>query len=113
MMRAALTLWLLVWAGVLLFLAAWSLPARAHDWYPQSCCSGQDCYPMSWDEIDVTPDGYVVKSTGELIPFGLERLTPPEGGGMFHRCSLSGNRANKTIGMSYGQPCFWAPPTGS
>ena len=33
-------------------------PAMGHEWYPQHCCSGQDCKPVNCAEISVLPDYY-------------------------------------------------------
>ena len=43
----------------LLILAVLSTaPAAAHDWYPNSCCGGNDCKPVPCDEIHTLPQGY-------------------------------------------------------
>lgn len=94
-------------------LAALAAPAAAHDWYPLACCSSQDCYPVPASDIDVTAEGYRIVSTGEVIPFSRARITPPEGGGMFHRCSALGDREGVTLGRYQDEDCFWAPGAGS
>lgn len=87
--------------------------ASAHDWYPLSCCSEKDCFPVSPELIEVTAEGYVYLPTGELIRYGSERITPPDGGGDYHICTYGGNPAAKIIGATRPQACFWAPQIGS
>jgi hypothetical protein len=86
-------------------------PAAAHSWYPMSCCSGSDCYSIPSSDVDLRPDGYFIKPTGELIPYGDARISPPDSGGDYHRCSIGANPRGPTIGTMDGSshPCFWAP----
>lgn len=86
--------------------------ARAHDWYPYTCCSSKDCYSIAWTDVEPVEDGWRIKATGEVIPYEQVRETPAEGGGQFHRCSIKGDRTRNTIGLSSGRACFWAPPMG-
>jgi len=63
-----------------------SADARAHDWYPLECCSGQDCGPA--DTVERRPDGsYFVTSRGlsAVIPsdYALWRKSPD---GRIHVC---------------------------
>jgi len=46
--------------ALVLFLSANGAyaPASAHEWYPQHCCSGQDCHPIPCEEIKTSPDYY-------------------------------------------------------
>lgn len=44
-----------------------SQQARGHSWYEPACCSGDDCAPLPIDSIEEQTDGYLLKSTGELI----------------------------------------------
>lgn len=100
MMRAVLLL-------IVLALAAVG-PARAHDWYPPNCCSGHDCRPIDADGVLLTPGGFFVKESGELIPYDSPKIikTPPEGGGQFHRCSRGGTADGATI-------CLYIPNWGT
>jgi hypothetical protein len=47
--------------------------ARAHDWYPQECCSGNDCRPMDpiKERVETHADGY------EVWFFFREATDPP------------------------------------
>lgn len=92
-------------------------PVAAHDWYPRACCSDRDCYPLSFNEVEATPEGWRIKATGEVVPYEEARETPPEGGGRFFRCSRAGDPSLSTLReyldeWSVGDLCFWAPPVG-
>lgn len=73
-------------------LGLWLLTTRAaaHEWYPSECCSGQDCIPVPFEAIRLTPDGFLIVETGDLIPYGDDRLrfTPVEheDGRGYHWC---------------------------
>lgn len=90
-------------------------PAAAHDaiptavkpqgWsYPLACCSGYDCRKVSQSEIRERPEGYVIASTGEVIPMtdGKVKMSPD---GEFHWCSRGGRDDGDTI-------CLFVPPRG-
>lgn len=91
-------------------------PVYAHEFYPPSCCGGGpdgDCYALEPGEVEITAGGYRIRSTGEVIPYGRARVTPPEGGGSYHRCSPGGDRSKATFGQtSTAGTCFWAPTPG-
>ncbi len=84
--------------------------ASAHDWYPVACCSGKDCAPLSASDYELTAEGYRIIASGEIIPYGTERMSPD---GSVHRCSWQGKPGNRTIGMNYDKPCFWVPMMGA
>ena len=92
----------------LLILAALAAPAAAHDWYPRSCCSDQDCAPVPAGGISATAEGWFIPQSGEVIPFDspLVKPTPPEGGGEFHRCSVAGLSEARTL-------CLFVPEVGA
>lgn len=67
-------------------LGVLSADARAHEWYPLECCSGQDCAPA--ETVERRPDGsYFVTSRGlsAVIPadYALWRKSPD---GQIHVC---------------------------
>ena len=74
-------------------------PVCAHDWYPPRCCSGADCRPIRMDDVELRPNGFFVKESGELIPYTDVRIrkTPPEGGAHYHRCSVGGTPMGTTM----------------
>lgn len=82
--------------------------ARAHDWYPYNCCSGADCRAIGSDIITTTPEGFFIKESGETLPYNSEKIrkTPPEGGGLYHRCSRDGKPEGETI-------CLYIPNWGT
>ena len=52
--------------------AALALPAFAHDWYPQECCSGQDCEPIDESKITETAEGWHIKACSAIRPACIE-----------------------------------------
>lgn len=101
--------------GVLFWLVSPGA-AHAHDapsgWtYPLSCCSDYDCRevadaftPDATVRVLERPDGYVISSTGEVIPM-TSRKVRPSPDGVFHWCSTGGRDDGATI-------CLFAPPRG-
>jgi hypothetical protein len=88
--------------------AAFLIPehAAAHSWYPQSCCSGQDCEPIPIDGIVDTGNGYHVTYLSprfgpidEFVP--RDKARHSEDGG-FHGCWRVNKISPRTI-------CFFAP----
>lgn len=100
--------------GVLCLLIAW--PAFAHEatsvqgqplgWkYPWACCSNLDCTPVPDSAISEGPDGYTIKSTGEVIAYADKRIKDSPDG-TFHWCAhRQGIDAGRTI-------CLYVPPRG-
>lgn len=70
--------------------------------YPFSCCSGVDCRQVPQSAIGVTPEGYVIKATGEVIPYGSKKIKDSPDGEL-HWCSVGGRDDGKTI-------CLFVPP---
>lgn len=93
--RAALKL---VFAGC---LVTWPFQRAgfAHEWYPAYCCSGQDCYEISQEDVELAGEGYFIKATGEYFP---RNAVPESPDGKFHRCSIGGKREARTL-------CIFAP----
>jgi hypothetical protein len=82
---------------------------RAHEapsgWkYPISCCSNYDCREVAESAIIERPEGYVIKTTGEVIPM-TDRKVRPSPDGVFHWCSVGGRADSRTI-------CLFVPPRG-
>lgn len=70
--------------------AAWALllcltgMAGAHSWYPIECCSGQDCQPVSVDDLVEQSDG-----SWKYLPTGLvfpKETIRPSQDRHFHVC---------------------------
>lgn len=87
--------------GLALSLPALLVPrtARPHEWYPAYCCSGQDCYEISQEDVEFAGEGYFIKATGEYFP---RTAVPESPDGKFHRCSVGGKREGRTL-------CIFAP----
>lgn len=107
LVAAALAICLMAYAWVL------TRPANAHEapsgWsYDRTCCSDYDCRLIADDAVAVTSGGWLVKATGEVLPFN-DRRVKPSPDGSFHRCSHAFARPeapDKTI-------CLYAPGFGS
>jgi hypothetical protein len=81
-------------------------PAAAHLWYPQSCCSDQDCEAIPIDGIVDTGNGYHViylsprfGPIDEYVPRDKARHSED---GSFHGCWRVNKVSPRTI-------CFFAP----
>lgn len=82
--------------------------AEAHDFYDYVCCHDRDCRPIAFDDVRVTPQGYVLVRTGTVIPFGDSRIrmTPAEDiEQRYHLCTTTG----KMTGMIL---CLYVPQGG-
>lgn len=102
-----------------LLVSVWASVAEAHDWYPISCCHQRDCFPLAFDEVEITQEGYKLPS-GEIIPFDKARQSPDEhdnAGEKYHMCTPQGTR-DETVRRTWdsktkqSKPCFWAPQMG-
>lgn len=93
-------------AAVMMFKA---LPANAHEaasgWaYPWSCCSNQDCRPVSSEWVKTRDGGYELP-TGEIVPYSSTKIRPSPDG-EYHWCSVAGSDNGNTI-------CLFVPSIGS
>jgi hypothetical protein len=94
-------------SGFALFAAS---SAFAHDapsgWkYPFSCCSGVDCRPVKTKAISERPEGYVISTTGEVVPYNDRRIRySPDG--EYHWCSKYGKDDTPTICLFVPAPAF-------
>lgn len=98
-------------AAVVFAAACMPPPAAAHDHWinrgdyvdPRSgvhCCGPNDCFALPASDIEATPGGYRIRSTGELVPY---REVLPSEDASFWRCKkFDGSRR-----------CFFAPASGS
>lgn len=101
-------LFMLALAALFLLLVAGK--GRAHEapmgWsYEQRCCSGIDCRPVERDAILESPNGYVIRATGEVIPYSSGKIRPSQDSD-YHWCSQGGKPDTPTI-------CLYAPHGGS
>ncbi len=82
---------------VVLALVLLIVPALAHSFYPQDCCSGADCAPLAASRVQITAAGYLIDGR-ETIPFPLAKWSPDE---HYHACFPKA--------MQGRAGCFWAP----
>lgn len=101
-------LWIMLAIGIAMLVYVAS--ADAHDaptgWsYPTSCCSGFDCREEADLAIRETTDGYLVVSTGEVIPYNdiRVRMSPD---GRWHGCWRGAKFDAAPL------ICLFAPPRG-
>jgi hypothetical protein len=90
------------------FGAATAPGAKAHSFYEYRCCSDRDCTPIAFDEVQVTPQGYMIISNGTVLPFDDERIrpTPPEDALQhYHLCTTAGKKTGSVI-------CLYVPQGG-
>lgn len=79
--------------------------AKPNGWkYPFSCCSDYDCREVPQTKVMERPEGYVIASTGEVIPYSDKRIKDSPDG-VTHWCSKGGADDGKTI-------CLFVPPKG-
>lgn len=81
--------------------------ALAHSWYPWECCSDQDCWPLSFAEVEVTPKGFRLP-TGETLSFDDPKIKPtpaddPEQ--RYHICTVGGDLKGRVL-------CLFVPQGG-
>lgn len=70
--------------AVFLFLSQAAAHVAPAGWtYDPACCSGNDCQEMPDGSIEERADGYLIKSTGELIPREKARYGQDE---HYHLC---------------------------
>jgi len=87
--------------------------ARAHEWYPLSCCNTSDCYETGAGKREpdpvYTPQGWRLHD-GAVVPFSRARVSPD---GKFHVCRREAKPANPIIQPTNEPLCLWAPGLGS
>lgn len=96
-------------ASVLAFFAVTAPePAKAHDWFPYSCCSGFDCRIIPADHVKTTAKGFLIPGNPEIVPYNSPKIrqTPPEGEGAFALCTKGGTVDGEVI-------CLYIPTWGS
>jgi hypothetical protein len=73
--------------------------------YGWDCCSFTDCRQIASDAVSETPQGYLVKLTGEVIPYGDRRLKQSKDE-FYHQCTKGGDpKAAHSI-------CLYTPDRG-
>ena len=76
---------------------------QAHSWYPAECCDGRDCSVLPDDAVHASREGWMLRTTGETIPFDDVRvLKSPDG--RFHQCIFPAER--------HTTQCLFVPAAG-
>jgi hypothetical protein len=80
-MRALLAACTVLFAG-----GCW--PAAAHDWYPSSCCGGEDCHRLSWEDVEIVDYRNVrVRINGKWLDVRADAIrSEPSPDGFVHVC---------------------------
>lgn len=79
-----------VLATILMASSAASHEAPTGWTYPMRCCSGIDCKMVSAGVVTAEPSGWLVHTTGELIPYNDKRVEQSPDG-EFHQCARGAN----------------------
>lgn len=103
--------------GPLVALILLATPALAHDappskmqplgWqYGWECCNLMDCFQAEPGSVEETPGGYLIKETGEVIPYDDTKRIKQSKDEYFHRCTHGGKHDDpKSI-------CLYVPDRG-
>lgn len=78
--------------------------ARAHDWYPRECCSGQDCAPV--DQREITEDGAWYVYRGIRFAKRDSKVSPDD---RYHLCYVK----SQGLGSQPFIRCLWRPSPGA
>lgn len=95
-----LTIIILLW---FLVDKLWAHEAPSGWKYPLVCCSNQDCRQISDINIKETHSGYVLTTTGEVVPY-LDRRIKHSPDDMYHVCQQHGDFDEGRI------LCLFVPP---
>lgn len=88
-------LWTMAVMGVAALFYVLTSEADAHEApsginYPAICCSNRDCKAAPAGSVRETSDGYVIVSTGEVVPYSDRRVKDALDTDM-HLCQQAGN----------------------
>jgi hypothetical protein len=72
--------------------------------YGWECCNLMDCREIGASLIEETPEGYVYKVTGELIPYGDKKIKQSKDE-YYHLCTKGGKDNTAII-------CLYTPDRG-
>lgn len=98
---------LLVASLIVLTMLTISGRVMAHSFYDATCCNDRDCAPLAPEQVQVTPQGYVLPN-GQTVPFGQERVSPDKD---YHWCRYPGTQP--LVHPYNERVCFYAPSQGS
>lgn len=72
--------------------------------YGWECCNLMDCRQVSRIAVEESPEGYVIKATGEVIPYDSKKIKQSKDE-FYHWCSKGGKPDTETI-------CLYTPNRG-
>lgn len=91
---------------ILVVAVGFARPVSAHSFYDLECCAGRDCMPVPEGEVTPTKEGWLVKTTGEVIKYNSWPVKhSPDG--RFHRCAGLGD-----FGPKGRTQCLYVPDFG-
>jgi hypothetical protein len=80
--------------------------AQPQGWsYPMSCCSLMDCRRANEGEVRETAGGYLLTTTGEVVPY-MDKRVKDSPDGLFHTCQVGGDFETGRV------LCLFRPPRG-
>lgn len=87
--------------------------ASAHDWYEPACCRertnyGGDCSPAKEGDVQVTPEGFYIRSYDLFVPKGSEKIHMSIDD-KFHVCGYPKGENGRENSILY---CLYVPAGG-
>lgn len=79
-------------------------------WYPSECCSMNDCYALDPLDVKVTPKGYFLPRTNEVVPYSQARKSPD---GKYHKCTSDADPDEPLIHPENKPMCLFTPDQSS
>lgn len=75
------------------------------------CCGPSDCTPWPEEDVSVQPDGYHIKSTGEIIPYAKTYYTDADQVKVsrYWRCIFTSNVSGSVEHKAGQTRCFFSP----
>lgn len=84
--------WFYAWTLAMMLAlmgATWALAheAPSGDWeYPYRCCNMRDCRPLAEDDVEMTADGYYIRSLDVTVPYSEANTS---GDHHYHACTFT------------------------
>lgn len=70
------------------YIVMFARPVHGHEWLPDSCCHGRDCWPIEDNEVEWGDGVFIIKATGQTIPFNAPEVKWGENPtSKFYRCT--------------------------
>lgn len=94
---------------IFITVSAWAHHAPEGWAYDPECCSGLDCRPLPDGMVEPSTAGWLVKFTGETIPYNDKRVRF-SGDNHFHWCAFNALAKEDLTGKTR---CLYVPDMGS